>query len=59
MNAATKTSVQAAPAGASALSAAMTANSTGGVMTDELEEEFSFAGIKDTVSKKLKSMRSL
>lgn len=26
---------------------------------DELEEEFSFASVKDTVSKKLKSMRSL
>ena len=27
--------------------------------TEELEEEFSFAGVKDSVSKKIKSMRSL
>ncbi|MFZ3230831.1 MAG: flagellar biosynthetic protein FliO [Pseudobdellovibrio sp.] len=29
------------------------------VGVDELEEEFSFSGLKDTVSKKLKSMRSI
>jgi flagellar protein FliO/FliZ len=28
------------------------------VQPDELEEEFSFAGVRDTVSKKIKSMRS-
>ncbi len=28
-------------------------------ISEELEEEFSFAGVKDTVSKKIKSMRSL
>lgn len=37
-----------------------TAKSNLGSMDDnELEEEFSFSGLKDTVSKKLKSMRSI
>lgn len=38
------------------------AGQTGGVTgmnVDELEEEFSFSGLKDSVSKKLKSMRSI
>lgn len=35
------------------------ATSTVGMSQDELEEEFSFSGLKDTVSKKLKSMRSI
>lgn len=41
---------------------AATASSTGAraktAMVDELDEEFSFAGVTDTVSKKIKSMRS-
>lgn len=35
------------------------AASTVGMSQDELEEEFSFSGLKDSVSKKLKSMRSI
>lgn len=46
---ATRTNAKTAPAGASARA----------TNVEDLEEEFSFSGIKDTVSKKLKSMRSL
>jgi flagellar protein FliO/FliZ len=45
-----------------ATKAAAPAGATAGrvtVMADELEEEFSFSGVKDSVSKKIKSMRSL
>lgn len=35
------------------------AGSAMSTMADELDEEFSFAGVTDTVSKKIKSMRSL
>ncbi len=44
-----RSTIKTAPAGASAKATSV----------DDLEEEFSFSGIKDTVSKKLKSMRSL
>jgi flagellar protein FliO/FliZ len=45
----TRAMVKTAPAGASAKATSV----------EDLEEEFSFSGIKDSVSKKLKSMRSL
>lgn len=50
----------AAPAAASASgrSALSTRAGAGAALTDELDEEFSFAGVTDTVSKKIKSMRS-
>lgn len=41
-------------------SAGASAKNNSGLMDEnELEEEFSFSGLKDTVSKKLKSMRSI
>lgn len=45
----TRAMAKTAPAGASAKATSV----------EDLEEEFSFSGIKDSVSKKLKSMRSL
>ncbi len=38
---------------------AMVKANMGSMSENELEEEFSFSGLKDTVSKKLKSMRSI
>ncbi|MBC7467601.1 MAG: flagellar biosynthetic protein FliO [Bdellovibrio sp.] len=59
--AAAKTKISAA-AQAQAAGQYNSAGQTGGVTgmnVDELEEEFSFSGLKDSVSKKLKSMRSI
>jgi flagellar protein FliO/FliZ len=53
-NARTKPTAPAAKVTMSAQASAM-----GSMNMDELEEEFSFSGLKDSVSKKLKSMRSI
>ena len=47
------------PAAKSGASALMNGNTASELNDNELEEEFSFAGLKDSVSKKLKSMRSI
>ena len=47
------------PAPKSGASTLMNGNTVSELNDNELEEEFSFAGLKDSVSKKLKSMRSI
>ncbi len=47
------------PAAKSGASAMMNDTSVSDLNDNELDEEFSFAGLKDSVSKKLKSMRSI
>ena len=54
-----KSAMPTTAAGATARPQSSQVNTMGTMATDELEEEFSFSGLKDTVSKKLKSMRSI